>query len=71
MRLFLNDRPLELLPNFAQNSVLLPAIESAMETWAFSSPTLLLQGEVRTANSARDGVNVISFADTAANRDVT
>jgi Matrixin/Carboxypeptidase regulatory-like domain len=67
-----NDRPLWLLPNLAADSALTTAINSAMQTWsAVTGFPIRVDGTVATVNGARDGVNLLTFADTPQNRDLT
>lgn len=67
-----NDRPLSLLPNLAANSALAPAIEGAMQAWsAVTGFGIRDGGSVPTLNPGLDGVDLITFADTPQNRDVT
>jgi Carboxypeptidase regulatory-like domain/Matrixin len=63
-----NERSLELLPNLAANSVPLAAIEAAMRAWSVPPVALRLAGTSSSAELARDGINLITFADTPRNR---
>jgi hypothetical protein len=69
VRFRLNNRSLDLLPNLASNIMLQPAIEAAMQPWDVAPIDLQIERTTATASAAGDGVNLISFADTPANRD--
>jgi Matrixin/Carboxypeptidase regulatory-like domain len=66
-----NDRPLPSLPNLARNSTPLAAIEAAMQAWAIGPAGLRLDGTVATTDGGRDGINLITFANTPRNRDIS
>lgn len=70
VRLVMSDRPLDLLPNIASDSIPLGAVEAALRTWAFAPAGLYLDGMTAKTDAVRDGVNLITFANTARNRDV-
>jgi hypothetical protein len=67
----LSDRPVGLLPNLAPNSQLQTAVEAALAAWEVPPVGLRLSGAVTPFERAWDGVNLITFADTPENRDVT
>ncbi len=64
-----NDRPLSLLPNLMSSSTPQAAIEASMRSWAIGNLGLTLDGPISKSSVALDKTNLISFADTAANRD--
>lgn len=72
VRYLMNDRPLDLLPNLAAGSDPVTAVQAAMQAWAIAPVRFSLSD---TTTSVTDGVvdgrNVISFADTPGNRDMT
>lgn len=70
VRFRLNDRPLTLLPNLAGGSMPVPAIQAAMQTWSFPPIGLRLDGTTPALDAIRDGVNLITLADTSRNRDI-
>lgn len=63
-----SERSLELLPNLAANSTPLAAIEAAMRTWSIPPVEMRLGEMSNSAELGRDGVSLITFADTARNR---
>jgi hypothetical protein len=63
-----SGRSLELLPNLAANSTPLAAIEAAMGTWSIPPVAMRLGGMSNIAELGRDGVSLITFADTPRNR---
>jgi hypothetical protein len=65
----LNNQPLELLSNLAENSDPVAAVQAAMQAWALVPPVLSLQGQVPDTDVGQDGQNLITLADTPANRD--
>lgn len=65
----LNNTPLDLLPNFTSASTPMAAVQAAMQTWAIGPPPMMLDGTVDQSNGGKDGVNLITFADTPQNRD--
>jgi hypothetical protein len=67
----LNDRSLSLLPNLALNSTPQAAIEAAMRSWSVPPVEVRLTGTAANTEPAPDRINLISFADTPMNRDVT
>lgn len=70
VRWVLNDMPLNLLPNILGDATPLDAIQAAMLSWAaLAPPQFYLDGTTATQNSALDGVNLITFANTSQNRD--
>jgi hypothetical protein len=67
-----NDRKLELLLNFAPGSELLPPVERALRTWAVTpNISAAVRGTVAATDLGGDRTNLITFADTPRNRDVT
>lgn len=69
VRFVVSDRPLELLPNLTQDSTPIAAVQAALQSWAIAPPGLYLDGMDSRSEAAKDGVNLISFADTPKNRD--
>jgi hypothetical protein len=65
----LNDRPLPQLLNLATNSVPRAAIDAAIQSWRAAGVRIQLGGTTRTTDMKPDGENVITFADTPANRE--
>jgi hypothetical protein len=66
--LVVNGRSLELLPNLVANSTPLAAIEAAMRTWSIPPVEMRLAGMSSSTELGRDGVSLITFADTPRNR---
>jgi Carboxypeptidase regulatory-like domain/Matrixin len=72
VRFKVSDQPLELIANLASGIDLNGTIEAAMRPWEMPPVVgLRLDGAVSKLSSAYDGVNLITFADTPHNRDVT
>jgi Carboxypeptidase regulatory-like domain/Matrixin len=63
-----SGRSLELLPNLAASSTPLAAIEAAMRAWSIPPVEMRLGGMSNSLELGRDGVSLITFADTPANR---
>src|SRR5439155_13334353 len=60
----------ELLPNLTRTSAPLSAVDAALKTWSLAPAGLYLDGTASTASVANDGVNLITFANTAQNREL-
>jgi hypothetical protein len=69
VRFVLNDRPAELLSNLMPGSTPDVAVEGAMHAWEIGPVRLSLEGATGAEEPARDGINLISFADTSRIRD--
>jgi matrixin/carboxypeptidase family protein len=67
----MNDRPLSLLPNLTRASVPQAAVEAAMRTWSLAPVSMYLDGTTTTADFGIDGMNLVTLANTAKNRDYT
>ncbi len=70
LRFSVNDRPLDLLPNVSRTSNPLAAILAAMQSWAIGPVSLEVADHVATTDPAKDGVNLITLANTARTRDL-
>src|SRR5262249_13052570 len=72
VRYRMNDLPLDMLPNLSTTSDPVAAVQAAMQAWTMSPVRFSLSG-ARTSitDGVVDGLNVISFADTPGNRDMT
>jgi len=71
VRFVLNDQTHAMLPDFLSDSAPSAAVEAAMRTWAFAPVGMHLEGLTSTRISAgRDNFNLITLANTAANRDI-
>lgn len=64
-----SDSRLELLANPAGTSAPLAAIQAALQSWSIAPVGLYLDGTTRVRDMNEDSINLITFADTAANRD--
>jgi hypothetical protein len=67
-----SDQPLSLLPNFATTSALPAAIAGAFEAWSLPPLVALrFEGMIGRTRYALDDLNLITFADSAENREIT
>lgn len=68
----LSDRPLSLLPNIdADSESYMAAVEGAIRAWSASPVNLRLAGTTPTTEWRQDGINLVTFANTTRNREVT
>jgi carboxypeptidase family protein/matrixin len=67
----LNDRPFNLLPNLSRTSAPMGAIEAAAKSWAIGPVHITLNGTTASNDIAADGVNLLTFADSPRNRELT
>ena len=66
----LNDGPASMLPNLLGDSLPTAAVREGIQTWAFAPMGMTLAGTSSRTSVGLDGVNLISLANTAENRDL-
>jgi hypothetical protein len=71
VRFQLNGRPFNLLPNLTRTSNPLGAVQAALQSWAIGPVRLTQEGTVATTEPGKDGINLITFADSSRNRELT
>jgi hypothetical protein len=65
-----NDSSLELLTNITRTARLAEAVEASAQAWKFGPIGVSITGTTSVANGGQDGVNLVTFAHTARNRDL-
>jgi hypothetical protein len=70
IKFMLNDGPASMLPNLLGDSLPTAAVQASMQTWSFAPIGMTLAGTSSKTSVGLDGVNLISLANTADNRDL-
>jgi hypothetical protein len=65
-----SDPSMGMLSNLTSNSTPLAAIESSLKAWSIAPVAPMLEATVPLAKAGEDGVNLITLANIAANRDI-